>query len=52
MLELHYHLLDDDSQKAMLAPANSEIIGGCFGDANLAFEGKGAVKNRENVKSS
>ena len=30
MLELYYHLHDDDSQKAMLALANSGIIGGSF----------------------
>lgn len=52
MLELYYHLHDDDSQKAMLALANSGIIGGCFSRENLAFEGNGAVKNRENVTSS
>ncbi len=39
MLELYYHLHDDDSQKAMLALANSGIIGGCFSGKNLTFEG-------------
>ncbi len=51
MLELYYHLHDDDSQKAMLALANSGIIGGCFSGKNLAFEGNGPVKNRENDAS-
>jgi hypothetical protein len=38
MLDLYYHLHDEDSQKDMLAPANSGIIGGCFSGKNLTFE--------------
>ena len=39
MIELCYHLHDEDSQKAMLALANSGIIGGCFSGKNLTLEG-------------
>ena len=52
MLELYYHLHDDESQKAMMALANHSIIRGNFGAQYSPFEGDGTVKNRENIASS
>ena len=51
MLDLYYHLHDEDSQQAMVALANSSVVDGCFGSQYFTFEGNGAVKNRENVAS-
>jgi len=39
MLDLYYHLYDEDSQQAMLALANSSVIGGCFGSLDSTYEG-------------
>jgi integrase len=39
MLDLYYHLYDEDSQKAMVALANSCVIDGCFGSQDSTFEG-------------
>jgi len=52
MLDLYYHLYDEDSQKAMVALANSSVVDGCFGSQYSTFEGNGAVKNQENSASS
>jgi hypothetical protein len=52
MLDLYYHLHDEDSQQAMVALANSSVVDGCFGSQYSTLEGNGAVKNRENVASS
>ena len=39
MLELYYHLHDDESQKAMIALANSSLIGGSFKCRPSPYEG-------------
>jgi len=39
MLDLYYHLYDEDSEQAMLALANSSVIGGCFGSLDSTYEG-------------
>jgi hypothetical protein len=52
MLYLYYHLYDEDSQKAMVALANSSVVDGCFGSQYSTLEGNRADKNRENVASS
>ena len=39
MLDLYYHLYDEDSQKAMVALANSSVVDGCFGSLDSTFEG-------------
>ena len=52
MLDLYYHLYDEDSQRAMVALTNSCVVDGCFGSQESTFEGNGAVENRENFTSS
>ncbi|MCX5633165.1 MAG: hypothetical protein NTW93_05795 [Phycisphaerae bacterium] len=52
MLDLYYHLRDEDSQQAMAALANSSVVDGCFDSQYSTLEGNGAVKNRENFASS
>jgi len=56
MLDLYYHLYDEDSQQAMMALANSCVVDGCFGSQYSTFEGNlramGQSKNRENSASS
>jgi integrase len=39
MLDLYYHLNDDESQQAMVALANSYVVGGHFGSQYSPFEG-------------
>ena len=39
MLELYYHLHDEDSQKAMIALANTSLVEGYFGGKYSPFEG-------------
>ena len=51
MLDLYYHLDDEDSQQAMMALAKS---GTEVSSDNMEFspsEGNGPVKNRENAAS-
>jgi len=52
MLELYYHLHDEDSQKAMLALANSGITGGCFSGKNLTFEGNLRAQGRSKIEKT
>ena len=53
MLDLYYHLYDEDSQQAMMALANSCVVDGCFGSQySLRLRAMGQVKNRENSASS
>ena len=39
MLDLYYHLYDEDSQQAMTALANSSVVDGSFGSQYSTFEG-------------
>jgi len=39
MLDLYYHLYDEDSQQTMAALANSYVIDGCFGSQDSTLEG-------------
>jgi len=43
MLDLYYHLYDEDSQQTMAALANSYVIDGSFGSQDSTLEGNGAV---------
>jgi hypothetical protein len=38
MLDLYYHLHDEDSQQAMVALANSSVVNGCFGSQYSTLE--------------
>ena len=39
MLDLYYHLNDEDSQQAMVALANSSVVDGYFGSQDSTLEG-------------
>jgi integrase len=51
MLDLYYHLHDEDSRNAMIALAESGTTVGPMYQEYSTFEGKEPVKNRENVTS-
>ncbi|HSV99949.1 MAG TPA: hypothetical protein VLI39_07240 [Sedimentisphaerales bacterium] len=51
MLDLYYHLHDEDRQRAVEALAESASTGVGEGQEDSTFEGHGPVKNRENATS-
>ena len=51
MLDLYYHLHDEDSQRAMTALAESPSAEPHARGENAPLEGNGPVKNRENAAS-
>ena len=52
MLDLYYHLHDEDSRQAMMALAQMDESAGFGKNGNSSFEGNGPGKNRENAASS
>ena len=52
MLELYYHLHDDESQKAMQALANSTLSGGNFKGQPSPHEGKMRAKAQSKIEKT
>ena len=52
MLDLYYHLHDEDSQQAMVALANSSVVDGCFGSQYSTLEGNLRAMGKSKIEKT
>ena len=52
MLDLYYHLHDEDSQQAMMALANSHVVGGSFNSQDSPCEGNLRANGQSKIEKT